>query len=118
VVLAVVMNRPALNRRYRVAAALVAGVILLLPPLLRASAHLRRPNDSPITFRLNRGFDVPLTKSTIAPPPEGSSEDVAGAHAVLARLPRRVPIDSQPPCLDQHFQSPDPLRGPPATPAL
>ena len=117
-VLAVVMNRPAMNRRYRVAAALVAAVVLLVPPLVRANAHLRRPNDSPITFRLNRGFDVPLTKSTIAPPAERSSEDVAGAHAVLSRLPKRVPIDDQPPCLDQHRQSPDPLRGPPATPAL
>ena len=109
------MNRSAPNRRNRTAAALLAVVILLLPPLVRAGAHLRRPSDSPVTFRLNRGFDVPVAKSALIPPDERLFEEAGAVHLVATTLPHHVLLDSVQSCLDQHRQSPDPLRGPPST---
>ena len=92
---------------------LVAVVILLCPPLLRANARFRRPTDAPSTFRLNRGFDVPETKSTLDPPVDRVSADTVDVREGLAPLALAA-IDEIPLGVDnQHRQSPDPLRGPP-----
>jgi hypothetical protein len=112
------MNLFVLSRRYRTAAALLAVVILLVPPLVRASAHLRRPSDGPITFRLNRGFDLPETKSTVAPPVDGRFELVTSLRISIPPEQRHVAVQCEQSCLDQHRQSPDPLRGPPSTLSL
>jgi hypothetical protein len=97
------------------AAALVAVAILLVPPLVRANAHFRRPNDGPITFRLNRGFDLPVTKLSVTPPAGSSLALACAARTIAAIESRRVTVDLDQSCRDQHRQSPDPLRGPPAT---
>jgi hypothetical protein len=109
-----VTSRPAMNCRDRTAAALIVAVILLVPPLVRASAHLRRPSESPITFRLNRGFQVPQSKTTVIPPPIGRFDAASGVQAVVALPVQRIVVDRGP-CLDQHRRCPDPLRGPPVT---
>jgi hypothetical protein len=94
---------------------MIAVVILLVPPLVRASAHLRRPSESPITFRLIRGFQVPQSKTTIIPPPIDRQFDATHrAQTIIARPVQRIVVPRRP-CLDQHRQSPDPLRGPPVT---
>jgi hypothetical protein len=99
-------------RAYRTAGVLVAAVILLLPPLVRATARIGDGRESPTAVRLNRGFDVPLSKWKMSPPVAVSFEQApleisTPSHGWQSVADFEVLSESQ------HHRSPDPLRGPP-----
>ena len=92
----------------------LVAIIVFVPPLVRATA-LIVPN-TPSPHRLNRGFDAPPKKCTIAPP-----ADLVFQCVPQLRVSMRVERFSAPatdPLPDLLLgPSPDTLRGPPR-PAL
>src|SRR5262245_27046131 len=93
---------------------LVAIVVLLLPPLVRATSPALRAPESSSTFRLNRGFDMPESKWRMTPSvaetldgavPDGVSGNLPSWHT----LPDATLLPDH-----QYDRSPDPLRGPPS----
>jgi hypothetical protein len=92
---------------------LLAIVVVLLPPLIRATYPTLRAPESSTSFRLNRGFDMPESKWRMTP---SVAETLDGAlpHAALDHPPswRTLP-DAALPADHQYDRSPDPLRGPP-----
>jgi hypothetical protein len=95
-------------------AALLAVVVLLLPPLVRATAPALRAPESPSAFRLNRAFDMPESKWRMVPAAaeslDGATPDVAiAAPAITCKLPDAELLPDH-----QTVKSPDPFRGPPS----
>jgi hypothetical protein len=93
---------------------LLIAVMLLLPPLLRATARLHDGRDTPSSFRLNRGFDVPQSRWK---PEPARTQCFDGVQPVApAQAARRYTLADSTDLLEpQHEQSPDPQRGPPLT---
>lgn len=93
---------------------LLVATVAFVPPLVRATARIAPNTPSPL--RLNRGFDAPPRKCTIAPP-----ADLAFQCVLQLRVSMRVERFSVPatePLPDLSFgPPPDALRGPPR-PAL
>jgi hypothetical protein len=103
-----------LHRVCRGCGCLLILVLALLPPFVRAAGNVQVGRQSSAAFRLNRGFDVPVSKWKLTAP-----------VSALLRHPRSdESIDAQPkpssvvvPSVrvdHQHQHSPDSLRGPPA----
>jgi hypothetical protein len=95
---------------------LLAVLVLLLPPLVRATAPALRAPESPFSFRLNRAFDMPESKWRVAPT---AAESLAGAVPEILSdvLPQWHTLPDEELQRDyQHDRSPDPLRGPPSSP--
>jgi hypothetical protein len=94
-------------------ALLIAIVVLLLPPLVRATSPALRAPESSTSFRLNRGFDMPESKWRVT---LSVAETLNGAlpNVALDYLPawHAVPDATLRPD-HQYDRSPDPLRGPP-----
>jgi hypothetical protein len=61
---------------------LLVATIAFVPPLVRAAARIGPETSSPL--RLNRGFEAPPAKATVAPPAEIPFETVQ--HLVLPLL--------------------------------
>jgi hypothetical protein len=106
-------GRASLRDSDRTVASLLAAVILLLPPLVRAVAHLHRPSDSPTTFRLIRGFDFPEAKHGVSAPGGHVLQTACDCVDTDTGSRRQVIGDSQPSKLLRHYRPVDPLRGPP-----
>jgi hypothetical protein len=93
---------------------LLAIVVLVVPPLVRAHAPALRAPESSSSFRLNRGFDMPESKWRVAPSIAETLEWTS-PEAVTAGLSpwQNVPDATLLP--DHRYdRSPDPLRGPPS----
>lgn len=92
---------------------LLVIVVLVLPPLVRATYPALRAPESPQLFRLNRGFDMPESKWRVIPSVAETLES-AVPEAVSRALPpwHKIPDATLLPDL-QYDRSPDPLRGPP-----
>lgn len=86
--------------------------MLLLPPLVRATAHLHDGRDSPSSFRLNRAFDVPQSKWTVSPPDAQCFDCTPVAVSAPSHF-LHAAADFEAPLEHQTDRSPDPLRGPP-----
>jgi hypothetical protein len=92
---------------------LLAMVVLLLPPLVRATSPALRAPESSTSFRLNRGFDMPESKWRVTPSVvetlDSSLLDTALDHLpAWHTLPDATLLPDH-----QYDRSPDPLRGPP-----
>ena len=103
----------AVARWIRVAAFALIALMVLMPPLVRAT---QRVTDSAASqIRLNRGFDLPETRSDLTP--TLTQPAIAAIVALLNQQPRIVSPSHD----DQSLPgSPatlpfDPLRGPPPT---
>jgi hypothetical protein len=102
---------PVMRGRLRYAMLLLlVATIAFVPPLVRATAHFGTDTASPL--RLNRGFESPRSKCTIAPPIDLRGQSVPplvpSIHAEWFDAPANEPLPHSAPS-----QSPDPLRGPP-----
>jgi hypothetical protein len=89
---------------------LLVATIALVPPLVRATARFGADTSTPL--RLNRGFESPPSKSTIAPPVDVHRQSVptlvVSIHVEWFDAPVNEPLPYSAPS-----HSPDPLRGPP-----
>jgi hypothetical protein len=89
---------------------LLVATIALVPPLVRATARFGADTSTPL--RLNRGFESPPSKCTIAPPVDVHGQSlptlVVSSHIESAAAPVNEPRPRSAPS-----HSPDPLRGPP-----
>jgi hypothetical protein len=89
---------------------LLVATIALVPPLVRATARLGADTSTPL--RLNRGFESPPSKCTIAPPLDAHGQSVptivVSIHIEWFDAPVNEPLPHSAPS-----HSPDPLRGPP-----
>jgi len=56
------------GRFVRATVLVVAAMLLWVPPLVRAASPADRTHASPLTLRLNRGFDAPETKPRLTAP--------------------------------------------------
>src|ERR1043166_8570440 len=95
--------------RVRVAILVIVATLCVVPVLVRAtfSGSARTP------IRLNRGFERPPAKSTIAPPTTAAVTPVPHEEAEPSTRERFSPIPNDVPPLFRHAATPDPLRGPP-----
>jgi hypothetical protein len=96
----------------RVGIVLLALVVLVVPPLVRATDSLKS-SAAPL-LRLNRGFNGPETKSKLAPPAAQPIDALAASEAAPPRSAGRKPATRQPAAYLPSNQTPDVLRGPPA----
>jgi hypothetical protein len=101
------------RRSYVVSGYVLVMVICLLPPLVRATAHMQDITTSPSSLRLNRGFDVPASKWTVAPPATESFDRTVRQEAEPSWPALHAVCDVEHLRDHQHYRSPDPLRGPP-----
>jgi hypothetical protein len=89
---------------------LLVATIALVPPLVRATARLGADAATPL--RLNRGFESPPSKCTIAPPLDLHGQSVPmlvpSIHVDWFDAPAHEPLPHSTP-----GDSPDLLRGPP-----
>jgi len=100
---------PTIAGRARVAILVIVATLCVVPVLVRAtfSGSARTP------IRLNRGFERPPAKSTIAPPTAAAATPLSRHEAAPSTRDRFSPIpnDILPGSLLE--LAPDPLRGPP-----
>lgn len=94
---------------------IVLAVLVVVPPLVRASRRVSEASSSS-TLRLNRGFDAPVAKSDVTPPqtaaPHWAVLHVPADPAPLHPRPSLdVPLPQPPP-----DPTPDSPRSPPAFP--
>ncbi|HEY7169972.1 MAG TPA: hypothetical protein VH417_03935 [Vicinamibacterales bacterium] len=102
---------PDMRGRLRAATLLLlVATIALVPPLVRATARFGADQSTPL--RLNRGFESPPSKCTIAPPLDLHGQVVptlvVSIHVEWFDAPGNEPLPNPAPS-----HSPDPLRGPP-----
>jgi len=110
----VVVASSCARRQKIVSGYLLIMVMCLLPPLVRATAHLQDVIRSPSTFRLNRGFDVPASKWTADPLVRDSLDDTVTTDSSRSWPPPHTGVDAGLLPNHQHDRCPDPLRGPPS----
>jgi len=98
-------------RHVRVGVFLLVATLFVVPALVRATKSLRESTPSPI--RLSRGFELPPTKCSIAPPPDVTVPAVSVVEPELRRINRRALAFDE--FLPDSFldSSPEALRGPP-----
>lgn len=99
--------------RPRSLAFLLAVLVLVLPPLVRAAAPALSAPESASSFRLNRAFDMPESKWRVAPSLaeslDGPVPEVATDAPVISfKLPEVELLPDR-----QSDRPPDPFRGPP-----
>ena len=96
--------------RARVAILVTVAALCVVPALVRATFSGSTP------IRLNRGFERPPAKATIAPPPTVAVAPVSHQETDLSRVDRRAPAVDEDAPHAAPVRPPDALRGPPAFP--
>lgn len=96
--------------RARVAILVTVAALCAVPALVRAT--FSGSTSTPI--RLNRGFELPPTKATIAPPPNVAVALVSHQETGVSRIDRRAPAVDEVAPDAAPVLPPDALRGPPA----
>jgi hypothetical protein len=97
----------------RILAALLVLTLLWVPTAVRATQAIK---GSTPTLRLNRGFDKPADKQSVAPANEPVTMPSAIAHHGLPMPPvvvQPAPRHDESLPASPEFHAPDPLRGPP-----
>ena len=96
--------------RARVAILVTVAALCVVPALVRATFS----GSASTPIRLNRGFERPPAKATIAPPPDVAVAPVPHQETSLSRIDRRAPaVDDVAPDTAPVLPL-DALRGPPA----
>lgn len=98
--------------RCRLGVLIAVAALLIVPPIVRATATMK----SPSPLRLNRGFETPPSKADAVIGLELTTAATAAHNRLEPPRPARTlrPLASFVP-LGRHDDSPDPLRGPPAS---
>ena len=100
--------------RIRVAILVMVVALCVVPALVRATF-----SGSPTTpIRLNRGFELPPAKSTVAPPQTVSVTPVRHDRAEPVTRERFSRVPDEIPLFAPLEYAPDPLRGPPILPVI
>jgi hypothetical protein len=100
--------------RVRVAILVTVAALCVVPALVRAT--FSGSTSTPI--RLNRGFELPPGKATIAPPATVAVAPVSDEETGLSRIDRRAPVRDEVAPEAAPVRPPDALRGPPAFPLV
>ena len=104
-------ERASVTRSTRRCVYLVIVVLLVLPTLVRATRHFTPATDSS-PIRLNRGFDLPPGKSTLAAPVSvGEPVTIDDTPHVWVRSSASPTLETLP--ASPVEQQPDVQRGPP-----
>ena len=98
--------------RARVAILVTVAALCVVPALVRAT--FSGSTSTPI--RLNRGFERPPAKATIAPPATVAIAPAPHQETGLSRIDRRGPAVDEVAPHAAPVRSPDALRGPPTFP--
>jgi len=98
--------------RARVAILVTVAALCVVPALVRAT--FSGSTSTPI--RLNRGFERPPAKATIAPPLTVAVALVSHQETGLSHVDRRAPAVDEDAPHAAPVRPPDALRGPPAFP--
>jgi hypothetical protein len=98
--------------RARVAILVIVVALCVVPALVRAT--FSGSTGTPI--RLNRGFELPPGKASLAPPPTTAVAPISHQQNRPARLDRRAPAFDDVAPYAAPVRWPDPLRGPPTLP--
>jgi hypothetical protein len=100
--------------RARIAILVTVAALCVVPALVRAT--FSGSTSTPI--RLNRGFELPPGKATIAPPANVAVAAVCDEDAGLSQIDRRSPAPDEVAPETAAVHPPDALRGPPAFPLV
>ena len=100
--------------RARVAILVIVAALCVVPALVRAT--FSGSTSTPI--RLNRGFELPPGKASLAPPPNVAVAPVSHHETGLSRIDRRAPAVDEVAPEAAPVRPPDALRGPPAFPLV
>jgi hypothetical protein len=100
--------------RPRSLAFLLAILVLVLPPLVRATSSPLRAPESSSSIRLNRSFDMPESKWRVIPSVAESLDGAVPEVVSGALRAWHTPPDTELLPDHQNDRSPDPLRGPPS----
>jgi hypothetical protein len=100
--------------RARLAILVTVAALCVVPALVRAT--FSGSTSTPI--RLNRGFELPPGKATIAPPANVAVAPVSDEETGLSQVDRRAPAVDEVAPDAAPVRPPDTLRGPPSFPRV